>query len=94
MNQYKISLHYNIIRLKRTQIKMNRTLIWDKEERPIQINRLVKKKIIGRLAGSFINLKTKNNRAHTLKELMTTHLGRQWIQSLNESKVGEYETKP
>lgn len=92
MKQYKVSLHYNM----RSPIRLtiNRTLIWDKEERPIHINRLVRKKITGRLAEAFINLKSENNRAHTLRELMTTHLGRQWIKEIKESKVKEYETKP
>ena len=90
MSQYKISLHYNM----RSPIRRNRTLIWDKEERPTYINRLVKKKITGRLAEAFINQKTKNNRAHTLRELMTIPLGRQWIKEINESRVKEYETKP
>lgn len=72
----------------------NRTLVWDKEERPIPINRLVRKKITGRLAEAFINLKTEDNRSSTLRELMTTHLGRQWIKEIGESKVKEYETKP
>lgn len=91
MKQYKVSLHYNM----RSSIRsINRTLIWDKEERPIHINRLVRKKITGRLAEAFINLKTEDNRAHTLRELMTTHLGRQWIKEIDESRVKEYETKP
>ena len=92
MKQYKVSLHCNM----RSPIRLtiNRTLIWDKEERPIHINKLVRKKITGRLAETFINLKTKNNRAHTLEELMTTRLGRQWIKEINESRVKEYETKP
>ena len=93
MNQYKISLHYGMKSPVRFWCR-NRTLIWDKEERPMPINRLVRKKITGRLAESFINQKAEDNRSSTLKELMTTHLGRQWIQSLNESKVGEYKTKP
>ena len=61
----------------------DRTLIWDKEERPIQIHRLVKKKITGRLAETFINnLGAENNRSSTLEELKTTYLGRQWINEL------------
>lgn len=91
MSRYKVSLHYNM----RSSFRLiNRTLIWDKEERPIHINRLVRKKITGRLAEAFINLKTEDNRAHTLRELMTTHLGRQWIKEIDESRVKEYETKP
>lgn len=93
MNQYKVSLHYNM----RSPIRFwcrNKTLIWDEKERPTCINRLVKKKITGRLAEAFINLKTKNNRSSTLEELMTTQLGRQWIKEINESRVKEYETKP
>ena len=87
MNQYKISLHYNM----RSSIRsINRTLIWDKEERPTPINRLVRKKITGRLAEAYINLKAFD----TLRELMTTHPGRQWIKEINESKVKEYKTKP
>ena len=75
MKQYKVSLHYNM----RSPIRLtiNRTLIWDKEERPTHINRLVRKKITGRLAEDFINLRAKDNRSSTLEELKTTHLGRQ-----------------
>ncbi len=75
---------------------ISRTLIWDKEERPILVNRLVRKQITGRLAEAFINLKTKDNRSntYTLGELMTTQLGRLWIKDIGESKVKEYETKP
>lgn len=88
MKQYKISLHYNM----RGVFSRDRTLIWDKEERPILINRLVRKKITGRLAEAYINLKAENNRSHTLKELMTTQLGELWIKEIEESKVKEYET--
>ncbi len=91
MSQYKVSLHYNGLRSFWCKA---RTLIWDKEERPIQINRLVRKKITGKLVEDFINLKTKDNGSNTLKELTTTQLGRLWIKEINESRVREYETKP
>ena len=89
MNQYKVSLHYNM-RGPGRSLRRNRTLIWDKEERPTYINRLVRKKITGRLAAAFI----KNTKSHTLEELKTTPRGRQWIKEIGESKVREYKTKP
>lgn len=88
MKQYKVSLHRNMRRV----FFRDRTLIWDKGDRPTQINRLVKKKITGRLAEAFINLQTEDNRPNTLEELMTTHLGKQWLKDIDESKVKEYET--
>ena len=93
MRQYKVSLHYNM----RSPVRFwcrTRTLIWDKEERPTHVNRLVRKKITGRLAEAFINLKAEDNRSSTLGELKTTPLGRQWIKEIGESKVKEYKTKP
>ncbi len=90
MNQYKVSLHYNM-KSPISRVLRDRTLIWDKEERPIPINRLVRKKITRRLAKAFIDLKTKDKRFDTLGELMTIHLGRQWIKEICKSKVKEYE---